>query len=219
MKRKLKNPWLDIPLNDLEGHMSLPDVGQAQLLSDVFASALKEFLPQSVAIIGCSGGNGFDRISPDMTNRVVGIDINSLYIKETKKRFSGQPYTLELFVGDIQTAEFDFSPVDFVFAGLLFEYVDVDIVLAKISSMLAATGRMVTVVQLPNAKIPEVTPSPFTSIRTLSPVFRLVPPEVLKHKAVVHGFEQTATRASKATGGKTFMVQTFCLNNPSSDRE
>jgi len=39
----MKNPWLDIPLADYEGHMALPNVGQAQLLSDVFASALSKY--------------------------------------------------------------------------------------------------------------------------------------------------------------------------------
>jgi hypothetical protein len=28
------NPWLNIPLDDYEGHMSLPEVGQAQMIGD-----------------------------------------------------------------------------------------------------------------------------------------------------------------------------------------
>lgn len=38
----MRNPWLDIPLADYEGHMSLPHVGQAVLLGDVFEGALRE---------------------------------------------------------------------------------------------------------------------------------------------------------------------------------
>lgn len=56
----MKNPWLAIPLADYEGHMALPAVGQARMLADLFESLLREFLPQSVAIIGCAGGNGFE---------------------------------------------------------------------------------------------------------------------------------------------------------------
>jgi len=38
----MRNPWLDIALADYEGHMALPNVGQAQILSDVFARALSK---------------------------------------------------------------------------------------------------------------------------------------------------------------------------------
>jgi len=170
----MRNPWLDIPLADYEGHMALPYVAQAQLLSDLFTEALKEFSPQSVAVLGCAGGNGFDRISPQVTNRVVGIDLNPEYIQEARRRFQDRFSALELFAGDIQTDVFDFSPVDLVFASLLFEYVDVEALLARSVPCSSARARLVTVVQLPNAGIPEVTPTPFTSLRLLSSVMRLV---------------------------------------------
>ena len=31
---EMSNPWLSIPLEDYEGHMSLPAVGQAQMLAE-----------------------------------------------------------------------------------------------------------------------------------------------------------------------------------------
>lgn len=210
----MKSPWLDIPLADYEGHMALPYVGQAQLLSDVFAGALRIFSPQSVAVLGCAGGNGFDRISSQITKRVVGIDLNPEYIHDTQKRFNDRIPALELFVGDIQTDVFDFSPVDLVFASLLFEYVDVDVVLVNIRSMLTASGKMVTVVQLPNTGIPEVTPSPFASIRILSSAMCLVPPELLERLAAVHGFKLIDSRVVESADGKLFQVQTFCLTTP-----
>jgi len=207
----MKNPWLDIPLADYEGHMAMPHIAQAKLLSDVFASVLNQFSPQSVAVLGCAGGNGFDRISAQTTKRVVGIDINPEYIHEAQRRFKNRISALELFVGNVQTDLFGFLPVDLVFAGLLFEYVDVGVALLNIRSMLTARGRLVTVVQLPNTGIPEVTPSPFTSIRALSSAMRLVPPELLEHLAAVHGFHLVEFRAVESMGGKTFQIQTFCL--------
>jgi hypothetical protein len=68
----MNNPWLDVPLADYEGHMALPGIEQAQLLSGIFADVLAKFSPRSVAVIGCAGGNGFDRISPSIS-RVVGV--------------------------------------------------------------------------------------------------------------------------------------------------
>jgi hypothetical protein len=38
-KSAMSNPWLNIPLADYEGHMSLPAVGQAQMIAEQFARA------------------------------------------------------------------------------------------------------------------------------------------------------------------------------------
>src|SRR4051812_30292395 len=118
-----RSPWLDIPLADYEGHMALPHIGQAQLLSEVFSDALRSYGPSSVAVLGCAGGNGFERISTDVTRRVVGVDINSTYVREASARFSGRIPGLELLVADVQTEELRLTTVDLIFAALLFEYV------------------------------------------------------------------------------------------------
>ena len=76
----MTNPWLGIPLSDYEAHMALPEVAQAKLLADVFHSVLAARRPSSVAVIGCAGGNGFDRIDTSITKRVVGVDINPEYV-------------------------------------------------------------------------------------------------------------------------------------------
>jgi hypothetical protein len=150
--------------------MALPQVGQAELLSEVFASVLSTYSPRSVAVLGCAGGNGFDRISPQVTERIVGVDLNPEYVNEVRARFSRRFPMLELFVGDIERDEVAFSPVDLVFAGLVLEYVDVDAVLLRTCLMLRPRGILVTVVQLPSAAMPEVTPSRFASLSALSSV-------------------------------------------------
>jgi hypothetical protein len=45
----MKNPWLDIPLSDYEGHMALPGVAQAQLLAEILAGQLRSLQPASLA--------------------------------------------------------------------------------------------------------------------------------------------------------------------------
>jgi|SRR5271157_1567173 len=210
----MKNPWLDIPLADYEGHMALPHVAQAQLLSDVFADALSKYSPRSVAVLGCAGGNGFERISARTTERVVGVDINPEYLQQVRARFDHRIPRLDLFVGDVQTDDFTFSPVELVFAGLLFEYVDADVVLAKILSMLHPNGTLLTVVQMPTAAIPEITPSPFTSLCALASVMRLMPPDLLRQLAAARGYRETAARTVDTAGAKRFQVQAFRLETP-----
>src|SRR4030042_5806407 len=61
-RNSMKNPWLQIPACDYEAHMALPEVAQTQAISKLMASALKEYAPASLAVMGCTTGNGFDHI-------------------------------------------------------------------------------------------------------------------------------------------------------------
>ena len=64
--------------------MALPEVAQTQALSKLMASALKEYTPASLAVIGCTTGNGFEHIDHTHTHRVVGVDINAAYLAVLK---------------------------------------------------------------------------------------------------------------------------------------
>jgi len=210
----MKNPWKDIPLADYEGHMA--KVAQAQLLAEVFGEVLKEYSRQSIGVIGCAGGNGFERINPQITPRVVGIDINPDYIAQARIRFGGRIPTLELYVGDIQTDNVVRSPVDVVFAALVFEYVDVAAALRSIRSLLNVGGVLVSLVQLPSAQAVAVTPSPFSRMQALAPYMRLVSPGALKQLAVSQGFESAAaSRVIDSAAGKQFHIDTFRAVTPS----
>ncbi len=48
----MSNPWLDVPLADYEGHMSLLTIGQAQMRAHQFEALLKASAPGSVALQG-----------------------------------------------------------------------------------------------------------------------------------------------------------------------
>jgi SAM-dependent methyltransferase len=208
-RRRMRNPWLDIPLADYEGHMALPHVGQAQLLSDIFAAALHKHSPRSVAILGCAGGNGLDRVDLKTTERIVCLDINSEYIEQVRARFGHRMPMLEAIVGDLQADNLSFPAVELIFAGLVFEYVDVDGVLAKIRPRLSENGVLVTVVQLASSSIPKVTPSPFASLNKLSSTMRLVNPEYLRRLAAMRGYQEIKSRDSQAPGDRQFQVQAF----------
>jgi SAM-dependent methyltransferase len=98
----MTNPWLEIPLADYEGRMALPKVAQATLLGEFFERILRERAPASVAILGCAGGNGFDRIDLQVTTRVIGIDINPAYVATARERFERRLPGLDLIVADLQ---------------------------------------------------------------------------------------------------------------------
>lgn len=210
----MKNPWLDIPLADYEAHMALPHVAQAALLSGLFGAALDRHAPRSVAMLGCAGGNGFERIAGRGIDRVVGVDINPAYLECVRARFGGCVPNLELVAGDVRTGVVDFAPVDLAFVGLLFEYVQPGPLLERLRSWLRPGGILVTVLQLPSATCAEVTPSPYTVLRSLAPIMGLVAPDRLAALADERGYRVVERRVAAVPGGKAFQVQTFALENP-----
>ena len=204
----MSNPWLTIPLSDYEGHMSLPSIGQADMLASQFAALLAEFSPTSIAVIGCAGGNGFDRVSPDVTKRIVGIDINPHYIEELSNRYAGRIPGLELYVGDIQDPTFSFEPVDLIYAALVFEYVEAEPTLKSLRSICRANGVLAVVLQLPSKSVAAVSPSPFASLQALCPAMRLLSPNTLCAQAQQAGFALTASH-TLSSSGKDFALLAF----------
>jgi len=123
----MRSAWLDIPLADYEGHMAYPSVGQAQLLADRFERLVLRYLPKSVALIGCAGGNGLQRLAAGQLERIVAVDINPHYVEQSGIRHSHRLRNLELLCADVQSASLSFAPVELLYAALLFEYVDVSL--------------------------------------------------------------------------------------------
>jgi trans-aconitate methyltransferase len=201
-----RNPWLAIPLADYEAHMALPYVGQAQLLADVLGDAVRVHAPRSVAVLGCAGGNGFDRV-PRGT-RLVGIDVNADYVSAARARHATRA-GIELYVGDVTADELPFAPVDLAYACLLFEYVEPAVALRRLAAKLLPGAALVAVLQLPSAVHAEVTPSPYTSLAALAPSMRLVPPAALASAAFAEGYASIGDALATASGGKQFVVQTY----------
>lgn len=207
----MNNPWLSVPLFDYESHMSLPNIGQAKMLADLFESLLRKCFPESVAVIGCAGGNGFERIDSGITTRVVGVDINPTYIGESRARFSGRLSGLELHAGDIQCDGVTFEPVDLIYAALVFEYVNPAATFVRLASLLKPGGILATLVQLPDIGVEAVTPSQYHSLQSLSPFMRIMPPEELRTIAESTGFDLIASRRINLPSGKAFQAQRFRL--------
>lgn len=212
MEETPDNPWRTLPLADYEGHMTLPAVDQARMLADVFALALREHAPPSVAIAGCAGGNGFERIDPQVTRRVVGIDINPAYLAVTRKRHAQRLAGLELYAVDLGVAGPECAPVDLVHAALFFEYVDVPAALAHLVALLKFGGVLQALIQLPGNGA--VSPSPFRRVQALAPFMRLVAPDALDAAAGRAGLQAIEAHRVPLPSGKAFAVHTYRRGAP-----
>lgn len=207
----MHSPWLSISLADYEGHMSYPAVHQAKMLAEQFGKLLAEFSPPSVAVIGCAGGNGFDRICPAITGRVVGVDINPHYVQALSSRYCERISGLELHLLDIQEEPLAFRPVDLIYAALLFEYVELAKTIRNLKSVCRPNGILATVLQLSSESLGTVSPSPFKSLQVLSSALHLVPRAALDSRASEVGFALLSSRHVALPFGKEFAVKVFRL--------
>ena len=204
----MPNPWLAIPLADYEGHMASPGVAQSEALAGLFDCALRRTRPRSVAILGVAGGNGLDRISPEVTTRVCGLDINPHYLEAVRQRHAALP-GLELHCVDLASQSAEIAPVRLVHAALIFEHAGLDGCLRNAAAMVAPGGSLSVVLQLPSADAPGVGVSPYPSLQSLSAEFRLIAPAQLRTALAGFGFRQGWETERPLPGGKAFWMGVF----------
>jgi len=207
----MNNPWLSIPLEEYEGHMALPDVGQAKMLSNEFEELLRTYSPVSAALIGCAGGNGFEEAHKAGVRRVVGLDINPAYVAEAKARYAGQIPGLELYCADIEGDMPELRPVHLIYGALVFEYVDIAKALRNLRGLCLPNGILAALLQLPKEGAASVSPSPFVTLKELSSIMRLAPPDVFRGGAEELGFSLLCQKLISLKSGKQFSLQTFKL--------
>ncbi len=210
----MRSPWLDMPLADYEAHMAAPEVAQAPLLASQFEALLREFSPASVAVIGCAGGNGFERIRPQITRRVVAVDINPTYLAMTSQRHSGRLPGLELIEADISRAVPTAQAVELIYAALLFEYVRPEAALPNLRPLCKPGGVLAALLQLPSPEGEPVSRSPYRSLESLRTAMNLVSPDELATAAGAAGFAPLSSRRIALRTSRRFMLQTFRLPGP-----
>lgn len=186
--------------------MSLPEVAQAQAINKLFASALKEYAPESLAVVGCTTGNGFEHIDTLKTRRVVGIDINPEYLAILKNRFAAKIPGLEVVESDISETSFRIEPVSMVFAALVFEYLNVWHALQNIERCMAAGATLVAILQLPCVESAPVTATQYKSLELLAPIMRLVSPDEFSDITADIGLRVLRKDKVSLKSGKAFFV-------------
>ena len=205
----MSTPWLTIPLDDYEGHMSLPAIGQAQMIADQLDCALERWAPTRVAVIGCAGGNGLDRIEGRSIERLVAVDVNPDYIERTRARYAKRLACLETVCADVQSESLTYGPVDFTYAALLFEYVGLIPTLKTLRRNSRPDAALTTVLQLPHSTIDAVSSSRYKSLRSLASVMTLLAPELLCKAAADVGFTVADSTNIELSSEKRFCVQNF----------
>jgi SAM-dependent methyltransferase len=204
-----RNPWLDIPASDYEGHMGPGGAGQLSALSTIFGDVYGGLRPLSVAVLGCATGNGFERINLDWTRRLVAVDINPEYLEILRRRHEALEPILEVVCAQVENCSLRRASFDLISSALIFEYLDPAVLLGRISSWLAPEGVLSVVLQLPSPKHGVVTDTRYASLRVLEGMMRLIPPAEFKNLASDAGLRNIEAREHVLRNGKRFYVGLF----------
>lgn len=94
--------------------MSSPEVDQLSVLSRLLGEALEHFRPRDLLLLGCSTGNGLNRVDPAVTRRVTGVDINPAYLARIAEEFPDPAFELTLECADVSTYAFAADALDLV---------------------------------------------------------------------------------------------------------
>jgi SAM-dependent methyltransferase len=182
------NPWLQIPLEDYERHMSHHLVAQSTLLDVLTKKYLDEIKPETVIILGVAGGNGLEHIDNKITKGVYGIDINQDYLDITFKRFKQKIPSLQLLKLDITRYPESICKADFIWAALILEYTGIDKALMFCKNNLQKDGHLIVSIQS-NNNIPSVSQTGIETIKKAGEIFSIVDPEDLLSKAADKGYK------------------------------
>ena len=204
----MDQPWLQITLQDYEGHMGAAGVDQLAPLAELFAEALAFCRPQSVSIVGIAGGNGLQCIDPRTTNRVVGIDIHGEYLAAVRARYP-ELKQLELHQLDMAKGRPNLKPVDMVHVALLFEHTGLSPCLENCLSLVAPGGYFVCVLQLPSATQDAVANTGFSSMQNLKEHFALIEPANLSLTVANYGLSRVQEKQRALTAGKALWMGIF----------
>jgi ubiquinone/menaquinone biosynthesis C-methylase UbiE len=204
-----QNPWLSVPASDYEGHMNSEIVGQLPVLNRIFENVLQELPARNLAVLGCGTGNGFEHINPQLVERVLGIDINPEYLSVLRKRYGSKLPMLELICSDLDTFSCPDYSFDLIYAALIFEYVDFEKILKRVSNWLTMNGTLVAVLQLPSLESHMISETPYPSIRSIEPIMRLVDPGIFSEKAEKYRLNKSKEIEIPLKLGKRFLVSYY----------
>ncbi len=203
------NPWLKIPAEDYEGHMSNENVGQLQALNGIFDNVLNECTPTSLCVLGCTTGNGFEHINRNITKRITCIDINRNYLQILDERYRQKLAGLELLCDDLDKIDLPAESFDLIYGALIFEYINVDAVLKNVSQWLKRGGALAVVIQIKSENLNAVSETPFHSLKYLNGLFNYVEPENFEKTALKFSLSKKKSYEYDLNSGKKFYIGYF----------
>jgi len=119
----MSNPFLEIPLEIYEKHMSFGSVQQLQTLNKIMRDQLNRYDVSTAMILGVAGGNGLEYVDISKIDVVYGVDINPKYLEACRQRFSHLGTHFRDLCSDLTDLTSCLPEADLVIADLIIEYI------------------------------------------------------------------------------------------------
>jgi len=191
-------------LADYEAHMALPQVGQAELLANVLADAVRWHAPRSVAVLGCAAATASIACR---RARGSSASMSTRTTSPPPRARHGARAGLELFVGDVTADELPFAARGACVRGLLFEYVEPAVALRRVATkLLPRAGSWSCCSFLAPRKARYAVA--LHELAALAPSMRLVPPAALTRAALAEATIGRRRRSDRERR-QTIAVQTY----------
>ncbi|MBN2719352.1 MAG: class I SAM-dependent methyltransferase [Deltaproteobacteria bacterium] len=207
--KQSKNPWLTVSPEDYEGHMNSPGVNQLSFLADCVGNALAQYRPSEVAIIGCGTGNGLAHVDNAYTKRTTVVDIHPAYLSVLTQRYAAQIAGLEVVCADLNHCVLDEDAYSLIFAGLVFEFLDPELLMDKISRWLRHRAVLSVVLQMRSEGLPSVSDSGYDSLKRLGPIVNLIDVPRFRNICQQRHLFETDSCIHVLPSGKSFYVGTY----------
>ncbi|RZL14369.1 MAG: hypothetical protein EOO62_05630 [Hymenobacter sp.] len=101
-----------------------------------------------------------------------------------------------------------FIQVDFVWAGLIFEYVAPSNCLAFVQNNTGEAAKLIVTIQL-NTGVASVSKTGIESVKSIASIFHVVNQEYLTATALRYGFEEVGVEENYLPNGKFLLTYTF----------
>ena len=199
---RMSQPWLEIPYHDYEEHMK--EVGQSQVLNELTKNILDKYAPKTLALLGCSTGNGLEHIQKNITQTVYAIDVNPGYLEITKKKFSDKIKNIVTLNLDIEKDKLAIKNVDLFFVGLVLEYVEPKVTIKKIIKPINKNGILFIVIQK-SKRTSFVSKSKYKSLEKLSGISNEVNEDDLNKFLRFNNMELIRREEIELTANKSFI--------------
>ena len=201
---KPENPWLEIPIVEYVGHMSDSHVRQYKMLNKIFHQAYSFKQPANLLILGATDGNGLEYISKEITRRIIAVDINPEYTAVARRRFHIKLPQCDFVCEDVVKYKFPTNYFDTIHGALIFEYVDYQKMLIKITKSLKIGGVLSVVIQLEDEMVSKISETKFKSLKKLASIMKIVDINTFKGCAFNNNLREIHKEIKKPYGEKSF---------------
>ncbi len=127
MEKRMDNPWMQIDLDDYEGHMQLDSVMQLQAMNELMCDQFARYAVTSAMVLGVAGGNGLNHVDSGQLSRVYGVDINADYLAQCVKRYPALKEVFQPIEADLQDVKAALPHAELILANLLIEYIGYEV--------------------------------------------------------------------------------------------